>query len=379
MRVVIAIDSFKGSLGSMEAGHAIKAGILKAVADADVIVKPLADGGEGTTAALLSGLGGEMITVSVTDPLGRQVKAEYGIIQADQTAVIEMAAAAGLGLVEPGLRNPLIATTYGVGEMIKDAIKRGCRHFIIGIGGSATTDGGVGMLTALGYRFLDQSGAQIEPGIIGLGKLAEIRRDTVLPELEQCRFTIACDVNNPLYGENGAVYIYGKQKGVKAADRQRLDVMMQNYAQRTKALLGKDFAAYDGAGAAGGMGFACLSYLNAELRPGIEVVLTVTELEQYIQAADFVVTGEGRLDLQTAMGKAPIGVAKLAKKHGARVIAFAGALTDEAAHCNEAGIDAYFSIQTKAVTLEEAMEAATAKGNLTAVAEQIFRLIKSVK
>ncbi len=377
MKVVVAIDSLKGSLTSMEAGEAIKEGILKAT-DAQVIVKSLADGGEGTAEALIQGLGGERLQAEVCGPYEKKVIASYGYLKETNTAIMEMAAAAGIILAPGGEMNPLNATTYGVGEMIKDAIHRGCRSFIIGIGGSATNDGGLGMLSALGFEFFDQDGKKV--GITGsdLGKIKKICRDNVLPELAKCNFQIACDVNNPLCGKNGATYVYGPQKGLKEELMEALDKDMENYARVTKEYMNNDYKEIEGAGAAGGLGFAFLSYLGAKLEPGFEIVLKAINLEESIRDADFVITGEGKLDHQTAMGKAPAGVAALAKKCGAVVIALAGSVTKEAGICNENGIDAYFSILTQVVTLQEAMNAQVAKDNMTRTAEQIFRLICTV-
>ena len=318
MKVVIAIDSLKGSLSSMEAGRAIEQGILNVLPDTEVTVKPLADGGEGTTEALVEGMGGELVKVQVHGPLETPVTAAYGMIQETGTAIMEMAAAAGIILVGKDKR-PLEATTYGVGEMIKDAIGRGCRKFIIGIGGSATNDGGIGMLTALGYEFLDEDGEPAGIGADALGRVVEIRTANVLPELKECHFRIACDVTNPLCGENGATYIYGPQKGVTEEMREGLDAAMGSYAEVTKKCMGTDCALMEGAGAAGGLGFAFLSFLGAELLPGIELVLDAVGMEKAMEGADLVFTGEGRLDQQTAMGKAPVGIARLAKKCGAEI------------------------------------------------------------
>lgn len=374
MKVVISIDSFKGSMTSMEAGYAVRDGILKANKEAQIIVKPLADGGEGTTEALTEGLGGKKITINVTGPMKNIVKATYGILSDNKTAIMEMAQAAGITLI-PNEKNPLEATTYGVGKMIKNAIEKGCRKFIIGIGGSATNDGGIGMLQALGVEFLDSSDKKVGEGAKALEKIANISLKNMLPELKQCEFQIACDVNNPLCGTNGATYIYGPQKGVTEELLTIIESGMINYADVTKKVLKKDLSNVAGTGAAGGLGFAFLSFLNAKLIPGIELVLDTINLEESIANADIVVTGEGRMDAQTAMGKAPIGVAKRAKKYNCKVIAFAGSVTQDATKCNEAGIDAFFPIVRGITTLEEAMENKTAKQNLTDTAEQVFRLL----
>lgn len=375
MKVVIAIDSLKGSLSSMEAGYAAAQGIRNAKPDVQVVVKPLADGGEGTTDSLIEGLGGIPVRLEVTGPAGTPVPAYYGYIKQSDTAVLEMAAAAGITLVSDSGKDPMTATTYGVGEMINDAIQRGCRNFIIGLGGSATNDGGIGMLQALGYTFLDENGKDVGQGAQALSRVASIQKTGVNPELASCYFRVACDVTNPLCGPNGATYIYGPQKGVTEAMKKTLDLAMEHYAKVTSDFTGRQCSQIPGSGAAGGMGFAFLSYLNAELTPGIDLILDAIGLEKELEDADVVVTGEGRMDHQSAMGKAPVGVARMAKKHGAVVVAFAGSVTKGAAACNEAGIDAFFPIVRGITTLEEAMEPENAKENLAAVAEQVFRLI----
>ncbi|MFA9465630.1 MAG: glycerate kinase [Velocimicrobium sp.] len=375
MNVMVLIDSFKGSLTSMEAGNAVKEGILKVHPDADVQVRPLADGGEGTTDALIEGLGGNRVELSVTGPMGNQVIAYYGILADKTTAVMEMAQAAGITLIDSDKKNPGIATTYGVGEMIKDAINRGCRKFIVGIGGSATNDGGLGMLKALGAKFLTEDGSDVGEGADALGKIHFVALERLMPELKKCDFQIACDVKNPLYGESGATYIYGKQKGVNESDMARVDANMKHYAKVTAERIEKDFSNEEGAGAAGGMGFAFISYLGAELVPGIELILDVIHFQEDMRAIDIVITGEGRLDLQTAMGKAPVGVAKEAKKYECKVLAFAGSVTKEAIVCNENGIDAFFPIVRGVCTLKEAMDHETARTNLSDTVEQVFRLL----
>lgn len=376
MKVVIAIDSLKGSLTSMEAGQAIRDGVLKVIPDAEVLVKPLADGGEGTTEALVEGMGGEIVHVTVQGPLGTPVEAAYGYISETKTAIMEMAAAAGIILVGKDKR-PLEATTYGVGEMIHDAILRGCRDFIIGIGGSATNDGGLGMLTALGFEFLDKDGKPVGIGAGALSEIAAIHTTNVLPELNECRFQIACDVTNPLCGENGATYIYGPQKGVTEDMRDNLDKAMMQFAELTARVVGTDHINTPGSGAAGGLGFAFLSYLRGDLKPGIELVLDIVGMEKALEDADLVFTGEGRLDYQTAMGKAPIGIAQMSKKCGAKVIALAGAVSEGAEECNEKGIDAFFPILRQIMTLDEAMNPDTAKANMTNTTEQIMRVIQA--
>ena len=375
MKVVIAIDSLKGSMTSLEAGNAIKEGILRAC-DAEVVVKPLADGGEGTIEALTLGMGGGLRQVLVTGPLGEKVRCHYGIIASNQMAIIEMASAAGITLVPEPLRNPMETTTYGVGEMIRDAILQGCRRFIVGIGGSATNDGGVGMLQALGYKFLDESGNQIAYGAKGLKDLVSISDKNVLKELEECTFKIACDVENPLCGPKGCSAIYGPQKGADKEMIQVMDSYLAHYAEIAKTFTVNADPEVPGAGAAGGLGFAFLAFTKAVLESGVSIILKEIGLEEDIKDADWIVTGEGRLDEQTPMGKAPSGVAKLAKKYHKKVIAFAGSVDEKAVVCNQNGIDAFFPILRRISTLNEAMKPKTAKENMVSTVEQVFRLIQ---
>ena len=379
MKVVVAIDSLKGSLSSLEAGMAVKTGIHLAIPEAEVCVRPLADGGEGTVTAITLGMCGHTEKVSVTGPLGKPVECVYGILKDGTTAVLEMSGAAGITLVTERERDPMHTTTYGVGEVIKAAIYKGCRHFIVGIGGSATNDGGVGMLQALGFGMLDKSGTPVAFGAKGLQNLSAIDTCHVMPELKDCSFRIACDVTNPLCGENGCSAIYGPQKGATPSMICQMDAWLNNYAE----LAAKSFSNADpcipGTGAAGGLGFAFRTFTNAVLEPGVKIVLEETGLEDYIKDCDVVVTGEGRLDGQTVMGKAPIGVAHLAKKYAKPVLAFSGCVTADAKACNEAGIDAYFPILRGAVSLQEAMERNTAEANMIAAAEQVFRLIRVMR
>ena len=383
MKVVVAIDSFKGSLSSMEAGQAIAEGVKRVYQHAEVVVRPLADGGEGTVEALVEGMGGVFVTKEVTGPLGEKVEAVYGIIESkddlSKTAIIEMSAAAGITLVPEESRNPMNTTTYGVGELILDAIERGCRHFIVGIGGSATNDGGVGMLQALGYDFVTREGKAISYGGNGLRELASIEESNVHPTLKECTFKVACDVTNPLCGENGSSAIFGPQKGATPEMVQELDQLLLHYAELSKSINSYADRFYPGTGAAGGMGFAFLTYTNATLESGIQIVLTETKLEELIATADFVVTGEGRLDGQTALGKAPIGVAALAKKYQKKVLAFAGAVTPDAKECNQHGIDAFFPILRGVVTLKEAMNKEVAHQNMVDTVEQVFRVVEMMK
>jgi len=373
MKVTIATDSFKGSLDSVSAGKALSEGIKKVYPDAEITVRPVADGGEGTVDTLVTGTGGAFEDVTVTGPLGESIMARYGIIEGN-TAVVEMSAAAGITLVPDELRNPLNTTTYGVGEIIKHALDKGCRSFIVGIGGSVTNDGGVGMLSALGFEFLGEDGNIIPFGAKGLEFLSEIRTDNADKRLSECEFNIACDVTNPLVGENGCSRIYGPQKGADEDMIVKMDAWLDRYADIAKSVNPDSDKNYPGTGAAGGMGFAFMTFLGGKLKNGIRLILEKTHLEDYVKDADIVITGEGRLDSQTVMGKVPVGVAETAKKYGKPVIAFSGCVTKDAGICNEHGIDAFFPILRGVVTLEEAMKPDNAYANMRDTAEQVFRL-----
>ena len=375
MKVVVAIDSFKGSMSSLEAGEAIKQGILKAKKDATVEIRPLADGGEGTVEALSIGMGGKLINVEVTGPVGKKVNAVYGIVESTKTAIMEMSQAAGITLVSGNEKNPLHTTTFGVGEMIKDAIQKGCRHFIVGIGGSATNDCGIGMLQALGYEFLDIDGKQVGYGATGVRDIVKIEDKNVLKELKECNFRVACDVTNPLCGESGCSAVFGPQKGATKQMVKDMDSWLYSFSNLVKEKYPGSDCEYPGTGAVGGLGYAFHNFTNSKMESGIQIVLDETRLEEYVKDTDIVVTGEGRLDSQTVMGKAPIGVANIAKKYGKRVLAFCGSVTEDAGVCNEHGIDAFFPILRRIVTLEEAMTNNIAKQNLADTVEQVFRLL----
>ena len=377
MKIVIATDSFKGSLSTLEAGHAMERGLLRSLPDASVTVCPIADGGEGTVDALASGGRGTLRTVMVTGPLGEKVDAAYGVYEETGCAVIEMSAAAGITLVPEELRDPMKATTYGVGELIGDAISQGIRRFIIGIGGSATNDGGVGMLSALGFEFLDADGKAVTGGAAGLGRLACVKRDRVIPHLDECTFRVACDVKNPLLGDVGCSAVYGPQKGGTDETIPLMDSYLAKYADITKRDVNPNADPYfPGVGAAGGMGFALKYYLGAALESGCELIMNETRLEEHIRNADLVITGEGRLDSQSAMGKVPVSVAAIAKKHGVPVAAIAGCVARDAAALNACGIDAFFPVIQSPCTAAEAMEYCTAITNIEATAVQIGNLIK---
>lgn len=387
MKVVIAMDSFKGSMTSLEAGNAAKRGILRSRPNTEVTVMPLADGGEGTVDALIEGICGNRIKIEVSDPLGRKTLCTYGVLP-DGTAVMEMAQAAGLTKLTENERNPLVTSTYGLGEMIVDAMRRGCRKFIIGIGGSATNDGGIGMLSALGYTFLDAKGNSVDTGAQALSTIVSIEMKKVLSELQECEFHIACDVDNPLCGEQGATYVYGPQKGLPLELCQSVDEGMKHYSQVVDDFLSrerennskpynhgsrvaKQYNEYPGAGAAGGLGFAFLAFLNARLMSGVDLILETIGMKQELAKAQIVITGEGQLDYQTAMGKAPIGLAKCAKQYGCKVLAFAGRIGTGAEACLREGLDAYFSISEN-MSLEAAMKKENAIRNMEMVVEREF-------
>lgn len=372
----MAIDSFKGSLTSLQAGNAVKEALMKSDNNSSADVFPLADGGEGTVDALYEGLGGKIKEIEVTGPFFEKVKAKYCVLPDRKTAVIEMAAAAGLNYVPLNKRNPMKTTTYGVGELITDAINSGCRNFIIGIGGSATNDGGIGMLSALGFEFTDNNGVHIPCTAEGLENLYRISDENVSNELKDCKFRIACDVSNPLCGENGCSRIFAPQKGATVDDISKMDLWLKQYADLAKTVSPKADADFPGAGAAGGLGFAFLSFTNSTLESGINIIIDSINLEEKIRNCDIVITGEGRLDSQTVMGKAPAGVAKLAKKYNKKVIAFSGVIGNDAEKCNDCGIDAFFPIIRTITTADEAMKPDNAYKNLSDTAYQVFRLLK---
>ncbi len=373
MKVAVAIDSFKGSLTTYEASNAVLLGIKRAFPSADVLLFPIADGGEGSAEVIVGANAGTWKKVWVKDPLGRKIEARYGLLRQKRTAIIEIAAAAGITLITAEERNPMFTTTYGVGELIKDAVAEGCNSFIIGLGGSATNDGGIGMLSALGFEFLDERGAPVPFGAEGLSKIKKIKADNALPALRDCHFLVACDVQNPLCGENGCSAVYGPQKGADEKTVFFMDEAMERFAIHTKELYPSSDGNTPGCGAAGGLGFAFTCYLQGKLQSGIELILSQIDIEEVLPSVDIVVTGEGRLDGQSYMGKVPVGVAKLAKKYGKPVLSFSGGVTDDAKICNQWGIDAFFPIVKGPCSLQEAME--NASKNLTDTTEQVFRLI----
>lgn len=374
-KIVAAVDSMKGSLSSLEAGIAVSEGVKQALPSARVSVVAVADGGEGTVDAVLRSAGGERVSVSVENPAGVTVRATYGICA--RTAVIEMAAASGLPLIAPGERNPMEASSFGTGQLIADALRRGCREFLIGLGGSATNDGGLGMLEALGFRFLDSHGNPAGRGGAAAGRVAKIDASAATPELRAARFRVACDVTNPLTGPQGASRVFGPQKGADPEMACRLDAALLNFAEASRRFTGHDFSAHPGAGAAGGMGFAFLEFLGGELVPGIDMVLDAAGFDRELTDADLVITGEGRLDRQTCMGKAPGGVLRRAMKQGVPVVAIGGSVDPEAVGAlTDAGFAGLFPIVSGPMDLTEAMKPQTAARGIRQTVCQIVNLLK---
>lgn len=359
MRIVIAPQSLKGSLTAAEAGQAIARGVLAVYPEADLDIVPIADGGEGTVQALVDATGGEIVQQIVTGPLGEPVIAFFGMLGDGRTAAIEMAAAAGLPLVPPERRDPRITTTYGVGELILAALDRGCRHFIIGIGGSATNDGGAGMAQALGASLLTDDGKEIAPGGAALATLAHISTATLDPRLQQCVIEVASDVSNPLCGPTGASAVYGPQKGATPAVVAQLDAALAHYAMIIERDLGQSVRDVPGAGAAGGLGAGLMAFLHATLRPGAQIVLEAVRFEERVRTANLVITAEGQLDTQTAYGKSVGAVAAVAKRYGLPVLALAGGLGDNYQTIYALGLDAVAVLPSGPMTLEYAMEHAS--------------------
>ena len=356
MKIVIAPDSFKGSLTALQAAEAIEQGMRKVFPNATTKKTPMADGGEGTVQSLVDATGGRLIVERVSDPLGSEIEAEYGILGDGTTAVIEMAAASGLTLVPFDRRNPLVTTTYGTGQLIRAALDRRCRKLIIGIGGSATNDGGAGMAEALGAKLLTSDGQPISPGGGGLGALNAINLSDLDSRLAATVTVVACDVDNPLTGKNGASHVYGPQKGAMPEMIETLDANLAHFASIVQHDMGKVVGEIPGAGAAGGLGAGLIAFLDAELKSGVDIVIDAVQLEKQLEGASFVVTGEGEINFQTVFGKTPIGVAKLAKKCGIPVIAIAGSIAEGATEVHDAGIDAMIDIVPAPIPLERAVE-----------------------
>ncbi|MGE5632857.1 MAG: glycerate kinase [Caulobacteraceae bacterium] len=374
MKIVIAPDSYKGSLTAKEVADCIEKGIRKVFEFADVVSVPMADGGEGTVRSLVDSTGGRIVSVKVKGPLLEEVDAFYGILGDGITAVIEMAAASGLPLLKAEDRNPMKTTTYGTGELIMNALNMGCRKIIIGIGGSATNDGGAGMIMALGAKLLDKAGKDIGYGGESLERLATIDVGGLDKRLESCKIVAACDVDNPLCGPRGASHVFGPQKGADAKMVEILDKNLEHYAKVIEKQIGISIKDYPGAGAAGGLGGGLLAFLNAELRRGIDIVVEATGLEEKLKGADLVITGEGMMDYQTQYGKTPFGVAQAAKKYNVPVIAIVGGIGKKAEVLYDMGIDSIFSIADRPMKLEEAISDGAELVEKTS--ERIMRILK---
>ena len=355
MKIVVAPDSFKGSLTAVEVADAIGQGVREIFPEAEIVKIPMADGGDGTVQCLVNATRGEILKEKVTCPLGDEVLASYGILGDKKTAVIEMAEASGLTLVPENKRNPLITTTYGTGQLIKSALDQGCRKMIIGIGGSATNDGGAGMVQALGVKLLNREGKEIGFGGGELKKIFRIDTKYLDNRLSETKVLIASDVSNPLCGPKGAAWIYGPQKGATSEVIEELDESLAHFAEIIKRDLNKDIKDIPGAGAAGGLGASLMAFLDAELRPGIEITIEIVKLEQAIKDADLVITGEGKIDSQTIYGKAPIGVARIAKKYNVPVIAVAAIISDDADIVHQYGINTLISVTRTPMRLDESL------------------------
>lgn len=369
MKIVIAPDSFKESLSAVQVADEIEAGFRSVFPEALYLKRPVADGGEGTVAALVAATQGRIVAAHVRGPLGEETEACWGILGDGHTAVVEMAAASGLALVPPERRNPLQTTSYGFGQLLRQVLDQGLRRLVIGIGGSATNDGGVGMLQALGARFLDKRGREIGPGAAALEDLAQIDLAGLDARLRDCRLEVACDVDNPLLGPHGASRVFGPQKGATPQMVERLEAHLSHLAKVVARDLHQDMTKIKGGGAAGGMGAALNVFLHAQLRPGIAMISEAIGLEEALLDADLVITGEGRMDAQTAHGKAPAGVAALARRQGVPVLGIAGSLGEGVEVLYRQGFTALFSVVPGPVSLEEALDRAA--DNLRATARDV--------
>ena len=377
-KIVVAADSFKGSVSSLEVADAAEVAILKSFPDCRVLKIPIADGGEGTVDALIAALGGTKISCMVKGPLGEPVNAGYGMLADGKTAVIEMASACGLTLVPESGRNPLLSSTYGLGELIKDALARGCRKFLVGIGGSATNDAGTGMLQALGFRFLDQEGQELSFGGQILGAIHAIDHSAAMPEFLAATLTIACDVDNPCTGPRGAAHVYARQKGADDQAIHTLEEGMKNFVEVIKQTKGMDIDQMPGSGAAGGLGGGFLAFANAELKPGAQMILDALNFQNIIKDADLVITGEGKLDQQTTMGKGPFTILKAAQQQKIAVIAVGGC-TEDVDLLNTLGFLAVLPITPYPVSMQQAMEKEFTIANITRTLDQVFRVLKNFK
>ena len=376
MKIVIAPDSFKESLSAKQVAQSIAKGIGKVIPEAEIVQIPVSDGGEGLLDALIEPLGGEIISVEVKDPLLRNIHAAFGILEDKKTGIIEMATASGLELLTESEKNPLITSTFGTGQLIKEALDRGCSIIIIGLGGSATNDGGIGMIKALGGKFLNKKREEIGDGGGGLDKLYSIDLSNFDQRIAQCEIIAACDVSNPLTGINGASLVYGAQKGGSPQELEQLDRNLSHYASVIRSGIGIDIDTPAGAGAAGGLGAALLGFFNAKLISGIDLIIESLELERHVKDADLVITGEGKIDGQTLQGKTVLGVAAIAKKHNVPVIAIAGKVGDGIDEIYDLGVTSIFSITDQPMQLEEAMEQADIL--IQSCIENIMRIVKYI-
>ena len=356
MKIVIAPDSFKGSLTATEAADAIEIGFRAVYPDAEYVKVPMADGGEGTVQSLVDATSGTIINQSVIGPMGDMVPGFFGILGRSRTAVVEMAAASGIHLVKPEERNIYLASSFGTGQLINAALDHGCDKLIIGLGGSATNDGGMGMMKALGAQFLGQEGAPLAPDVRALLQLAKIDLQYLDPRLTKTEIVVACDVNNPLCGKNGASRIFGPQKGATGDDIVVLDKALARYGDVLAVNTGRNIAIEPGSGAAGGMGAALIGLIDAVLKPGVDLVIGIVELAKSLVDADLVITGEGRIDSQTIHGKTPVGVAKIAKSHNLPVICIAGSVKDGTDIIHQMGIDKIYSVTEGDYDLTEALK-----------------------
>ncbi len=377
MKIVIAPDSYKGSLSSLEVAKAIKAGIYRVDPEIETILVPMADGGEGTVQSLIDASGGKIVEHNVHDPLFRKIKSFYGIMGGGNTAVIEMAASSGLPLLKLDERNPLKTTSYGTGELIKNALDKGCNEIILGLGGSATNDGGMGMAQALGVRFLDEHGDEVGHGGGKLLKIHTVDMSELDSRINNVKFTAACDVDNPLCGESGASSVYGRQKGASDRDVNILDSGLKHFSQIIESELGLDIKECPGAGAAGGLGYGVMLFLKSKLERGIDIITGVTNLEEKMTGADLVITGEGEINFQTVYGKTPFGVAQLAKSKNIPVIAIAGGLGQNYQTLYDKGFSGIFSIIDKPMSLEDAFM--NTKELIENVTESVIRFWMSSK
>jgi len=375
MYIVVVTDSFKECLSARLVAESIASGIKKVIPETEIIQIPIADGGEGTVEALVAATGGKIIKVPMTyDPLMRPIKSFYGILEDGKTAVIEMAAASGIELLSPDERNPMLTTTYGTGKLIIDALESGYKTIILGIGGSATNDGGAGMAQAFGISLKDQNGDEIAPGCGHLDSLRHIDISNIHPMVIGAQIIVACDVTNPLCGQDGASYVYGPQKGGTSSMIETMDRNLEHFARLIKEQLKIDVAFMPGSGAAGGLGAGLLAFTNAHLKPGFEVIKSAISLEEFIRKADLVFTAEGKIDFQTQFGKTPFGVAQLAAKYHIPVVALAGIIGNGAEVMYQKGITCMFSIVDKPMTLEESI--AQAKVLIENSAERVMRAIR---